>query len=65
MKARETSGDTLRQWRASARLTQSEAGLLLGLSLRQYQRLEASSALVSRTIELLLIEVIKNANFEH
>ena len=65
MKARETTGDTLRTWRARARLTQSDAGLLLGLSLRQYQRLEGSSALVSRTIELLLIEVEKNANFEH
>lgn len=62
MKACATTGDTLRAWRARARLTQSDAGLLLGLSLRQYQRLEGSSALVSRTIELLLIEVEKNAD---
>lgn len=62
MKARATNGETLRQWRVGARLTQSDAGARLGLSLRQYQRLEASSALVSLTIELLLIEVLKNAD---
>jgi len=52
----------LRQWRARAHLTQTQAGEILGLSLRQYQRLEDGKSKISRTLELLHNRIVNDEN---
>ena len=51
----------LRRWRAKLDLTQAEAAERLGLSWRQYARLEAEGSKISRTIELLAGAVAREA----
>lgn len=43
---------TLRAWRLALDWTQREAAAALGLSLRQYARLEAGTSPISRAVEL-------------
>jgi transcriptional regulator with XRE-family HTH domain len=51
---RAVTGEVLRRWRLRMGLTQSRAAARLGLSLRQYQRLEnASDSEVNATLALL------------
>jgi transcriptional regulator with XRE-family HTH domain len=51
---RAVTGEVLRRWRLRLRLTQTQAGARLGVSLRQYQRLEnASDGEVNATLALL------------
>lgn len=51
----------LARWRAGLSLTQREAAEALGLSLRQYARLEAGDSPVSQVIELACKWIKENA----